>query len=100
MRQIRRAAVTGLLAIWLAPLGAMAESQSSNSSSNCSDGRCTRVESLVVENGRERRGWTRTERWREDDDRGRGEDRRRTRRDHDDDDRDDDDRDDDDRDDD
>ncbi|NKC32623.1 hypothetical protein [Falsiroseomonas selenitidurans] len=90
MRQIRRAAVTGLLAAWLAPLGALAESQSSNTSSNCSDGRCTRVESLLVEDERGRRGWTRVERWREDDDRSRREDRRRLRRDRADDDRDDD----------
>ncbi|MBU8537084.1 hypothetical protein [Falsiroseomonas tokyonensis] len=91
MRHIRRAAVTGLLAVWLAPLGAMAESQSSNSSSNCSNGRCSRVETLVVEDERGRSGWTRMERWREDDDRRRDADRRTPRRDRDDDDDDDDD---------
>jgi hypothetical protein len=63
---IRRAAVSGLFALWLAPLGAVAESQSSNSSSNCSDGRCTRVDRLVIEDDRDRRGWTRVEHWREE----------------------------------
>jgi hypothetical protein len=63
MSVIRRAAVTGLLAAWLAPLPALAGSQSSNSSSNCSDGRCSRVESYVVEDRNGRAGWTRVERW-------------------------------------
>jgi hypothetical protein len=63
MGSIRRAAVTGLLAAWLAPLPALAESQSSNSSSNCSDGRCSRVESFRVEDDTGRRGFTRVERW-------------------------------------
>jgi hypothetical protein len=82
---IRRAAVTGLFALWLAPLGAMAESQSSNSSSNCSNGHCTRVETRVVEDERGRRGWTRMEEWREgqrwrrEDARGPGEGPRRAR---------------------
>lgn len=67
MRRIRRAAVTGLFAIWLAPLSAGAESQSSNSSSNCSNGRCTRVESLMIEDRNGRRGWVRQESWRERD---------------------------------
>jgi hypothetical protein len=65
MPPIRRAAVTGLFALWLAPLAAMAESQSSNSSSNCSNGRCTRVESYTVEDRHGRRGWVTEERWRE-----------------------------------
>jgi hypothetical protein len=63
MTTIRRAAVTGLLAAWLAPLPVLAESQSSNSSSNCSDGRCSRVERYVVEDERGRAGFTRVERW-------------------------------------
>lgn len=67
MRHIRRAAVSGLFALWLAPISAGAESQSSNSSSNCSNGRCTRVESLVIEDDRGRRGWVRHEAWRERD---------------------------------
>ena len=67
MTRIRRAAVTGLFAIWLAPLSAVAESQSSNSSSNCSNGRCTRVESLMIEDRNGRRGWVRQEAWRERD---------------------------------
>jgi hypothetical protein len=44
----------------------MAGSQSSNSSSNCSNGRCSRVDTLVIEDGRGRtRGWQRVERWNE-----------------------------------
>ncbi len=65
MRPIQRAAVGGLFALWLAPLSAMAQSQSSNSSSNCSNGRCTRVDSYVVEDRYGRRGWVREDRWRE-----------------------------------
>ena len=42
----------------------MAERQSSNSSSNCSNGRCSRVDTLVIEDDRGRvRGWQRVERW-------------------------------------
>ena len=41
----------------------MAGSQSSNSSSSCSNGRCSRVDT-VIEDGRGRiRGWQRVERW-------------------------------------
>ena len=48
----------------LAVTPAMAGSQSSNSSSNCSNGRCSRVDTLVIEDGRGRtRGWQRVERW-------------------------------------
>ena len=65
MRPIRRAAVTGLFALWLAPLPALAGSQSSNSSSDCSNGHCTRVDSYVVEDRHGRRGWSRVEQWRE-----------------------------------
>jgi hypothetical protein len=44
----------------------MAGSQSSNSSSNCSNGRCSRIDTLVIEDGRGRiRGWQRIERWEE-----------------------------------
>jgi len=44
----------------------MAGSQSSNSSSNCSNGRCSRVDTLVIEDGRGRsRGWQRIEAWEE-----------------------------------
>jgi hypothetical protein len=43
---------------------ATAESQSSNSSSNCSDGRCTRVETRLFEDDRGGvRGWRRVETW-------------------------------------
>jgi hypothetical protein len=44
----------------------MAGSQSSNSSSNCSNGRCSRVDTLVIEDRRGRiRGWQRVETWEE-----------------------------------
>lgn len=49
---------------------AIADSQSSNSSSNCSNGRCWRVDSYVVDDRYGRRGWVREERWRERDQRG------------------------------
>jgi len=65
MRHIRRAAVTGLFALWLAPLAAEAGSQSSDSSSNCSNGRCTVIERFRVDDDRGSRGWVRTESWRE-----------------------------------
>jgi hypothetical protein len=65
MRPIRRAAVTGLLAFWLSPLPALAGSQSSNSSSDCDNGRCRHVESLVIEDRDGRRGWVRERRWNE-----------------------------------
>jgi hypothetical protein len=101
VKPIRRAAVTGLFALWLAPLPALAESQSSNSSSNCSNGRCSRVESYVIEDRSGREGWMRVERWREgqgwtgpragrDDDRRAPRNQPRRGRDDDDDDRDDD----------
>jgi hypothetical protein len=41
-------------------------SQSSDSSSNCSNGRCTRVDRSTVEDRHGRRGWVREQRWRED----------------------------------
>jgi hypothetical protein len=59
----------------------MAESQSSNSSSNCSNGRCSRVDTLVIQDGRGRviRGWQRVEAW--DERRGRSIRVRRSKRD-------------------
>jgi hypothetical protein len=62
-----RLVVLGLAsAASLAVAPAMAGSQSSNSSSNCSNGRCSRVDTLVIEDGRGRtRGWQRVERWNE-----------------------------------
>jgi hypothetical protein len=45
----------------LLPVGAAA--QSSNSSSNCSDGWCSRVESWRPDDRRGGPGWTRVERW-------------------------------------
>lgn len=65
MPPIRRAAVTGLFALWLAPLPALAGSQSSNSSSNCSNGHCSRADRLVIEDRDGRRGFTGTEQWQE-----------------------------------
>jgi hypothetical protein len=44
MRTIRRAAVTGLMAVWLAPLSAFAD----GASSNCADSAATQLEVLVV----------------------------------------------------
>jgi hypothetical protein len=67
MRPVRHAALAALCAILLAPLPAAAESQSSNSSSNCSNGRCTRVDSMTIEDRYGRRGWVRHEAWRERD---------------------------------
>jgi hypothetical protein len=61
-------AITPLL---LAAPPALADSQSSNSSSNCSNGRCSRVETYVTQDRWGQRGWVREERWRE-----RGYDRR------------------------
>jgi hypothetical protein len=50
----------------LAVSPATAGSQSSNSSSNCSNGRCSRVDTLVIEDGRGHvRGWRRVETWNE-----------------------------------
>lgn len=49
----------------LLPPPAQADSQSSNSSSNCSNGRCWRLDSYVVEDRHGRRGHVREERWRE-----------------------------------
>ena len=60
-----RLALLGLAsAASLAVSPAMAGSQSSNSSSNCSNGRCSRVDTMVIEDDRGRtRGWQRVERW-------------------------------------
>jgi hypothetical protein len=60
-----RGVLLGLaLAAGVAAAPAVAESQSSNSSSNCSDGRCTRVETRVIEDDRGAvRGWRRVEAW-------------------------------------
>lgn len=46
----------------LAPLPAAAES---HSSSNCSNGRCSHVESLFIEDGRRIRGYLQEQRWHE-----------------------------------
>jgi len=52
---------------------AAAGSQSSNSSSNCSNGRCTHVETYSTDDGRGVRSYTRREAW------GEGPERRRPR---------------------
>lgn len=62
---MRLLATSTLLLGLLAGLPAWAESQSSNSSSNCSNGRCSRVDSLVIEDGGRSRGYVREEYWRE-----------------------------------
>lgn len=59
-----------LVALALSPAAALADSQSSNSSSNCSNGRCSRVESYREEGRGYRHGWVREERWRERDGEG------------------------------
>ena len=65
-RQLRLVLFGLASAASLAVSPVMAGSQSSNSSSNCSNGRCSRVDTLVVEDGRGRsRGWQRIEAWEE-----------------------------------
>lgn len=60
---LRHACATIALLVFATP--ALADSQSSNSSSNCSNGRCTNVETYSEQSGRHRWGYTRVERWRE-----------------------------------
>jgi hypothetical protein len=71
-----RVVLFGLVAVAsFAVSPAVAGSQSSNSSSNCSNGRCSRVDSLVIEDRRGRtRSWQRFEAW--DERRGRSRVRR------------------------
>jgi hypothetical protein len=53
-------------AVGLAVSPVMAGSQSSNSSSNCSNGRCSRIDTLVIQDGGSLiRGWQRVETWEE-----------------------------------
>ncbi|MCW8084606.1 hypothetical protein OF850_03110 [Roseococcus sp. MDT2-1-1] len=60
------------LALLALPGAAQAGSQSSNSSSNCSDGRCTHRESYTVDDDPYGpRGWVREERWQGNPRRGR-----------------------------
>jgi hypothetical protein len=49
----------------LAPTAALADSQSANSSSNCSNGRCSRVDSVVIQDRWGHWGWVREQSWRE-----------------------------------
>jgi len=58
-------AVAGLLTLSCVAGAAHADSQSSNSSSNCSNGVCTRVDSYVIQDEYDTRGWTRYEVWEE-----------------------------------
>ena len=66
-RRELRVVIFGLAsAASLAVSPVMAGNQSSNSSSNCSNGRCSRIDTLVIEDGRGRsRGWQRIEAWEE-----------------------------------
>ncbi|BDG70087.1 hypothetical protein [Roseomonas fluvialis] len=70
MPSFRRLTILVGLAASLVPAPAMADSQSSDSSSNCSNGRCTRVDRMVIEDRHGRRGWVREQTWRERDGRG------------------------------
>lgn len=51
------------LALALAAAPALADSQSTNTSTNCSNGFCTRTESVVIEDRYGRRGFVRTDAW-------------------------------------
>jgi hypothetical protein len=72
MPGIRRLTLIAGVVATLAPVPVPAEagSQSSDSSSNCSNGRCTRVDRMVIEDRYGRRGWVREQSWRERDERG------------------------------
>lgn len=70
MPTFRRMTLVAGLAVTLVPAPALAESQSSDSSSNCSNGRCTRVDRMVVEDRYGRRGWVQEQSWRERDRQG------------------------------
>ncbi|WP_431282376.1 hypothetical protein ACQW02_23695 [Humitalea sp. 24SJ18S-53] len=74
--------LTGLVAS-LALMPALGQAQSSNSSTNCSNGNCTRLESYIPDDRRDGPGWTRFDAWREgrawQDPRARRDDDRRTR---------------------
>lgn len=68
---VRPACLAALAVALLGATPAAAGSQSSNSSSDCSNGRCARVESYDTRRGGFREGWTRIDRW--DERRHRGE---------------------------
>lgn len=61
----RRLTLIAGLVITIAPAPAIGGSQSSDSSSNCSNARCTRVDRMVIEDRHGRRGWVREQSWRE-----------------------------------
>jgi hypothetical protein len=54
---------TAALLLSLAATPSLADSQSSNSSSNCSNGHCTRMDSFTEQRGRYQRGWTHWHEW-------------------------------------
>lgn len=58
---------------------ALAESQSSNSSSNCAAGRCSRVDSLTIEDDRGVRRYLRRDVWTEGEESRRRQEHRATR---------------------
>lgn len=66
-------AAAAAAAIILGAPPAVAGGQSSNSSSNCSNGRCTRVDAYGSERGGFRHGWSRIDQWDERRPRDRGE---------------------------
>lgn len=57
MSRIRRAAVTGLFAIWLAPLSAGAQGQPAGSAATSATRPATQIQSLENESRTGRRGW-------------------------------------------
>lgn len=67
MTRIRRAAVTGLFAIWLAPLSAGAQGQSASATTGYANGPATQVQSIVAESRGGRRGWDEQDAAREED---------------------------------
>ena len=62
IRPIFRTMLLGLVAA-AGGSPALADSQSSNSSSNCSNGRCTHMESFTSRDDRGSRGWRSFEAW-------------------------------------
>ncbi|CAH0192023.1 hypothetical protein [Roseomonas sp. CECT 9278] len=61
----RRLTLIAAVVVTIAPTPAVSGSQSSDSSSNCSNGRCTRVDRMMIDDRYGRRGWVREQSWRE-----------------------------------
>lgn len=57
--------VAGLAVVLAIASTSRADSQSSNSSSNCSNGHCTRFDTYTTDSPRGRQGWTRQLYWQE-----------------------------------